>query len=242
MLFIIVGILTIVSRSPKLKGMIGEIAVAYRLKKLDPVKYRVLHDVTIPSQNGKTTQIDHLVFSEFGIFVIEVKNYQGWIVGKEHAEYWTQVIYKRKERLYNPLRQNYGHVEALKSFFSDLPELYYIPIVAFSGRADLKVEVQSIVIYNDQILSTIQSHSTPVIASEDLNQAFKRLNEYKASKPKRATNREHVKTVKRDLQEKADRIHNKICPKCNGELVVRHGEFGRFTGCSNYPKCRFIVK
>jgi hypothetical protein len=143
-----VGILTIISKSPKLKGIIGEKAVAYRLKKLDPQYYKVLHDITIPSQYGRTTQIDHIIFSEFGIFVIEAKNYHGWIIGKEHAEYWTQVIYKRKEKLYNPLRQNYGHVEALKNLLGDLPKMHYIPIVTFSGRAELKVEVQSLVIYN----------------------------------------------------------------------------------------------
>jgi hypothetical protein len=58
-----------------------------------------LHDITIPSVKGKTTQIDHVVVSEYGVFVIETKNYTGWIVGDEKSDYWTQVIYKRKERL-----------------------------------------------------------------------------------------------------------------------------------------------
>jgi hypothetical protein len=37
-------------------------------------------------------------------------NYKGWILGNEHDDYWRQQIYKRKEKLYNPIKQNYGHV------------------------------------------------------------------------------------------------------------------------------------
>ncbi len=31
------------------------------------------------------------------------------------------------------------------------------------------------------------------------------------------------------------------CPQCEGDMVVRHGRFGTFLGCSTYPKCRGIV-
>lgn len=32
---------------------------------------------------------------------------------------------------------------------------------------------------------------------------------------------------------------DQVCPSCSGTLVVRHGIYGRFFGCSNYPKCKF---
>lgn len=31
----------------------------------------------------------------------------------------------------------------------------------------------------------------------------------------------------------------KICPKCNGKLEERVGKYGKFLGCSNYPKCQY---
>jgi DNA topoisomerase-1 len=34
----------------------------------------------------------------------------------------------------------------------------------------------------------------------------------------------------------------KPCPKCGSPLVVREGKFGKFLGCSAYPKCKTIVK
>ena len=32
------------------------------------------------------------------------------------------------------------------------------------------------------------------------------------------------------------------CPKCGGLLMKRNGKYGEFIGCSNFPKCRFIIK
>lgn len=32
------------------------------------------------------------------------------------------------------------------------------------------------------------------------------------------------------------------CPQCSGKLIERHGKYGRFIGCSNYPNCKFTKK
>jgi DNA topoisomerase-1 len=32
------------------------------------------------------------------------------------------------------------------------------------------------------------------------------------------------------------------CPKCGSKLVVKHGRYGQFTACSNYPKCRYVKR
>jgi len=42
-------------------------------------QYTVLHNITLPTDDG-TTQIDHIVVSRFGVFVVETKNMKGWIV------------------------------------------------------------------------------------------------------------------------------------------------------------------
>ena len=33
---------------------------------------------------------------------------------------------------------------------------------------------------------------------------------------------------------------DETCPECGGKLIVRNGKYGEFTGCSNYPKCKYI--
>lgn len=76
-----------------LKGWFGETmtnAVLWGV--LDKEIYHRLNNVTLPKENGMTTQIDHIIISQYGIFVIETKNYKGWIFGNEKQENWTQVI------------------------------------------------------------------------------------------------------------------------------------------------------
>jgi hypothetical protein len=65
-----------------LKGFVGEAMGSLAAKLfLNSKVYRSLNNVTLKTDNG-TTQIDHVIVSRFGIFVIEAKNYQGWIFGR----------------------------------------------------------------------------------------------------------------------------------------------------------------
>ena len=83
------------------KGWFGEKKTQFNLwLSLNTKLYRRFHDVIIPSQHG-TTQIDHILVSPFGLFIVETKNYTGWIYGSESQANWTQVIYKSKYLLKN---------------------------------------------------------------------------------------------------------------------------------------------
>lgn len=42
------------------------------------------------------------------------------------------------------------------------------------------------------------------------------------------------------IEAKKERVLDEKCPKCGQKLVVKHGRFGEFTACSNYPECRYI--
>src|SRR5262245_24428443 len=70
--------------------------------------YHLLNHVTLRVREG-TTQIDHVLVSRFGVFVIETKDYRGWIFASAGDRYWTQVLYRAKFRFQNPIRQNYSH-------------------------------------------------------------------------------------------------------------------------------------
>ena len=58
--------------TPTIKGWFGEKKVAGYLSRL-PEECTVLNDVILPTETG-TTQIDHIVVSPYGVFVIETKN------------------------------------------------------------------------------------------------------------------------------------------------------------------------
>ena len=83
------------------KGAIGEKRVAHILKKLPEDRYKVINNLLIRN-NGYTTQIDHIVVSVYGIFVIETKTYQGWIYGGENSDYWTQTSTETSTNLETP--------------------------------------------------------------------------------------------------------------------------------------------
>jgi len=76
---------------PQIKGYIGEKTINFMLKKL-PEDYKIVNDIFIKN-DGCSSQIDHIIISKFGIFVIETKTYKGWIYGKEKQKQWTQNLY-----------------------------------------------------------------------------------------------------------------------------------------------------
>ena len=103
------------------KGWFGEQKTEFNLWfSLDKKLYRRFHDVIIPSSNG-TKQVDHILASPFGLFIVETKNRKGWIFGSETQSTWTQVVYKNKYTFQNPLRQTHRHKKVLSKYL-DLNE------------------------------------------------------------------------------------------------------------------------
>lgn len=79
-------------KMPMWKGKYSEKLVNNKIQEL-PEEYVVFNDLLFES-NGYSTQIDHIVVSPYGVFVIETKGYKGWILGRENGEYWTQTSIK----------------------------------------------------------------------------------------------------------------------------------------------------
>ena len=81
-------------KSAWFKGVMGEFQVNLLLKLfLSTDIYHLIKNVTLPTEDG-TTQIDHILVSKYGIFVIETKNMKGWIFGSPNQKQWTQKIFK----------------------------------------------------------------------------------------------------------------------------------------------------
>ncbi len=220
------------------KGKVGEKVVARKLDRLPKDQYRVLNNVTIPTPKG-SSQIDHLVVSIYGIFVIETKNYNGWIYGSEHAEYWTQNIYGNKYQLYNPILQNDGHVRALKRVLKDYAPLPILPIVAFSGKADIKVKVEeACVVYWSQIHKVINQFEEKRLSWSQVNAICDTVLDAQIE-PGRETDKQHIKDIRSAREQKLDAVASGRCPRCGGTLTLRKGKYGKFYGCSNYPQCKY---
>lgn len=150
-------------------GWSGENFVSRKLHRLDPKHYRVLNDLLLPSLgNLQTTQIDHVVVSNFGIFCIETKNYKGWIFGSANQERWTQVIYHYKSRLYNPLWQNYAHIKALEARLRpEYPTVPNLGFIAFPRAEKLKISGTDRVGHVRDVIQKIESYTSPALSDID---------------------------------------------------------------------------
>ena len=101
-------------KSPSAIGARGERRVNKIIsKKLNKQDYFLLYDLTLPTVRG-TTQVDHIIVSRFGIFVIETKNMSGWIFGTDTQKHWTQVLHNHRVKFQNPLRQNFHHLKVIQ--------------------------------------------------------------------------------------------------------------------------------
>ena len=147
----------------KLIGRYGEALTARELKLVDLFgrKGKILRNVYIPKDNGETSEIDVLYITQKGIFVIESKNYSGWIFGDEKQGYWTAMLpNKEKNRFYNPIKQNRTHIKWLREYISD-DTVPLFSLIVFSERCELKkitVTDEDIpVIKRDRIYATVRS-------------------------------------------------------------------------------------
>lgn len=193
-LALLVAVLLGVLRSPRFKGWRRERAVQNTIRKhLNPLVYVDLHNVTLPTADG-STQIDHLIFSPYGLFVLETKNYQGWIFGSERQSQWTQQIFKKRSRFQNPLRQNYKHTKAIQELLGLAPEHVH-SVIAFVGDCEFKTEMPPQVTRGDGFVSHIQSFTQTVWSPEQMQELLDKLEAVRLQ-PGRATDKQHVAHVK----------------------------------------------
>jgi len=167
---VVVACLYLKNKFPIISGLIGERYVGRKLRRLDPAHYKVFANVLLPSNgNTKTTQIDHLVISNYGIFCIETKSHSGWIYGTASNEYWTQVFYYKKYRLYNPLRQNYAHAKALEHVLVGHIKSPIISLVAFPCADRLIIHGTDMVANGHATVEKLSSYQQPIYSQQELD-------------------------------------------------------------------------
>lgn len=152
--------------------------------------YHLLSNITIPFEGG-TTQIDHILVSTRGIFVLETKHYSGWIYADEKNPRWTQVIYRIKNRFANPVFQNYRHVKAIRSLLDFVPKEHIHPLVVFTGKAVFKTYKPDDVVYLARLKERIGQFNKDTLTQQDQQLAVGRL-ECKRYEISKQTDIEHI--------------------------------------------------
>lgn len=232
-------IIKLLHNSPKAKGRQGERKVAKYLKKL-PDNYIVLNNILLQN-NIHSTQIDHIVFSPYGIFVIETKNYSGLIKGNETSESWTKTSYGKNYTFRNPILQNQAHIKALKHILSIKDDRKFIQIVTFSNRAKLKVHTSTYVVYYNRINKTILKNRKRLFSYSEAEKYAERIENAATANTLKAK-KTHIKRIREKQNNYDKKIKRGICPKCGKKLIKRKNKFGKFLICSNHYHCDFKKK
>jgi hypothetical protein len=235
-------IFAIVIKSAWFKGVLGEWQVNLLIKFfLDKNEYHLIKNVTLPTADG-TTQIDHIIVSKYGIFVIETKNMKGWIFGSENQKQWTQQIFKHKSKFQNPLHQNYKHVKTLEACLKTKSDSIF-SVIIFIGDSTFKTKMPDNVKFARGGITYIKSKTDTVFDSKEVATIVAHIESGRLERSFK-TNRQHTKHVKEIVKEKSN---TKSCIKCGSEMMIRKTTKGKnagneFWGCSTFPKCRNVIE
>ena len=235
-------ILTAILKSSWFKGVFGEFQINLAIRLFLPKdEYQLIKDVTLYTADG-TTQIDHIIVSRFGVFVIETKNMKGWIFGTANQKTWTQKIYRHTSKFQNPLRQNYKHVKTLEGLLK-IPLDTIHSVVVFVGKSTFKTTMPDNVTYAGGCIRYIKSKRDSVLTQGQVEAAIEQIERLRLQRGI-ATNRQHVRHLREKAKPKKETAPD--CPKCGSGMALRKVRKGKnagntFWGCSRFPACRGIV-
>lgn len=253
----------------KRAGTHGEYCTYKALEQCALPGTKFLFNVYLRSESGWTTEIDVIMLSPSGIYVIESKDYGGYIFGSESQKNWCQTLPARrgtsqKFSFYNPIMQNRTHIQHLKKIVGQNYPIY--SIIAFSDQCTLQnIQVDSEdvhVIYRSQIAQIVSSiNAKAPIASlgeNDITTLYECL--FPLTQVADATKEQHKIHVRqkqerehqREAAEQARNIEERQtvrnyyretgmlkCPRCGGNLVIRTVKKGTNTGKQFYGCSRY---
>lgn len=189
-------------------GELGEHKINIQLDQL-PRECKYLSDLLFrnPKSRSGYSQIDHLVISPYGLFVIETKNYNGEIKGKRSDKYWSV---SNRFKLYNPFMQNYGHIKALETQIADFKNLKYISMISFTMRCRFSVDPElrkinsdELIVYDVELSEFIQrkitrmktEHPTPLLTETEINLIYEKIAKANITDPN--VRAEHIEKIKK---------------------------------------------
>ncbi|WP_067621140.1 nuclease-related domain-containing protein [Alicyclobacillus acidiphilus] len=177
-------------------GELGEYKIDVQLRQM-PREIRYVSDVLVRNPKSRTgySQIDHVVITPYGLFVIETKNYKGEIKGKRTDKRWNV---SGRFNPYNPLRQNYGHIKVLENILSEFKNLTFVSIISFTLRCRFsvdpelrKIQSNELVIYDVELSDYIERKllrfksemSEPILSDSDVSRVYELINRANITDP-----------------------------------------------------------
>ncbi len=159
----------------QIRQNLGEAAVARALtSRFVSPAYHLLNNITLPVDDG-TTQIDHILVSRSGIFVIETKHYRGTIFGDRSESNWVQMFFRSQFPFQNPIQQNHKHVATVMKLLPSVPSECVHSLVVFTGNAVFAAGTPQGVVVLAELDAYIARFATAVLTVDDVYHAVGRI-------------------------------------------------------------------
>lgn len=211
------------------KGELGEYKIDIQLAQL-PKDYKSLSDLLIKNKEAKSgySQIDHVVISPYGIFVIETKNYQGTIYGGKDRKTW---LVNGKFKMMNPFIQNYGHIQALKYIIPQKYHSHFISMVSFTKRCTFKVDLEfrkiasnDLIVYDIELSEYIHRKASviklqskePLLSNEEIDSIYLSIKKENIEDP--SIREFHKQSLKDDNSNKPEDNKSNRCSVCSAPV------------------------
>lgn len=168
--------------SKKGKGITAELVTTHFLRNLNPTEYKIINDLTLVNGTD-TTQIDHIVVSKYGIFVIETKGWFQTLYGSITDYWWKN---RKGFEIKNVSNQNFKHLKFIEKVLNN----YNIPLIsitAFSGYSHLNIEgyrSNTYVVNISKVLGIINSYKQTVLTDIDVEDIYTKLTSFQNNKRK----------------------------------------------------------
>lgn len=101
---------------------------------------KVFHNCALPWTNGDITEVDLIVVSKVGLYVLECKNFSGMVSNEEGK--WMHVIEHTdrpdfNKRFNDPFYQNNNHIRCLRKLLKLEDNIPVFSMVVFADKTDI---------------------------------------------------------------------------------------------------------
>lgn len=182
----------------------SEYLVYENLREYEKKGAKFLFNLYIPIGEGRTTEIDVIMLGYFGMIVFECKSRYGWMEGNEEDREWSQFLFRKdgtliENKLYNPIRQNRGHIAHLKNLLGGRIRMW--SVISFSKNTDIdRIEVSYPDTYMThdselpKVVGNIVWNAKPVLTDKDITSIYYKLYQY--AKVSDEEKEKHIKDIR----------------------------------------------
>lgn len=166
------------------RGIALENEICRLIKENIDVYTKIIKNVYIELEDNKKTEIDIILITAYGIYVIESKNFRGTIVGKEDEKSWN-VIYSPKytQDTYNYINQNKYHIKELKKHLKkDIDDFKSYIVLGKETKYDIEYDQNNTTIINiDELIEHLidnMHNSETIFSHEEIDKIYIDLKYY----------------------------------------------------------------